>query len=198
VPAVDGGLPFRASSGRVDQSAIAVAIKTRLTTIDKARVGRAFLMTHDSTGVVAKSYAETRHLSATQYHYERLESLLGRRVDLVTDKSLSVQIHRTGQYLTIDAHAGTVLVMKMGTMNISLTPEQAEYVRRSVERDFGNVSEFFRDLLRERMKREIEADLALLQSTATNAPAGPGEREIETILETQRQVRKDLNHARRI
>jgi Arc/MetJ-type ribon-helix-helix transcriptional regulator len=88
--------------------------------------------------------------------------------------------------------------MKMGTMNISLTPEQAEYVRRTVERDFGNVSEFFRDLLRERMKREIEADLALLQSTGANAPAGPGEREIETILETQRQVRKELKHARRV
>lgn len=65
--------------------------------------------------------------------------------------------------------------MKMGTMNISLTPEQAVYVRRTAARGFGNASEFLRDLLRERMKREIEADLALLQSTTAGAPAGPSE-----------------------
>lgn len=88
--------------------------------------------------------------------------------------------------------------MKMGTMNISLTPEQAEYVRRTVEHDFGNASEFFRDLLRERMRREIEGDLELLQSTVPGAPVGPSEEEIETILETQRKVRKHLKHAGRI
>lgn len=88
--------------------------------------------------------------------------------------------------------------MKMGTMSISLTPEQAEYVRRTVARDFGNASEFFRDLLRERMKREIEADLALLHATTPGAPAGPDEREIAGILNVQRQVRRQLAHARRL
>jgi Arc/MetJ-type ribon-helix-helix transcriptional regulator len=88
--------------------------------------------------------------------------------------------------------------MKMGTMNISLTPEQAEYVRRTVARDFGNASEFFRDLLRERMKREIEADLALLQSTTAGAPAGPTEAEIEAVLKTQKSVRQQFKHARRV
>ena len=88
--------------------------------------------------------------------------------------------------------------MKMVTMNISLTPEQAEYVRRTVERDFGNASEFFRDLLRERMKREIESDLALLHSPPPGAPAGPSEQEIEGILATQRQVRNQLKHAGRV
>ena len=83
-------------------------------------------------------------------------------------------------------------------MNISLTAEQAEYVRRTVERDFGNASEFFRDLLRERMRREIETDLALLRSTTAKAPAGPDERQIETVLDTQRQVRKALKHAGRV
>jgi Arc/MetJ-type ribon-helix-helix transcriptional regulator len=88
--------------------------------------------------------------------------------------------------------------MKMDTMNISLTPQQSEYVRRTVDRDFGNASEFFRDLLRERMRREIEADLAVLGATTKGAPAGPGEREIESVLRVQRQVRKELKRAGRV
>ena len=88
--------------------------------------------------------------------------------------------------------------MKMNTMNISLTPEQSEYVRRTVERDFGNASEYFRDLIRERMRREIEADLKLLASTTKGAPAGPTEQEVENVLAVQRQVRKELKNARRI
>ena len=84
----------------------------------------------------------------------------------------------------------------MDTMNIALTPEQAEFVRRRVERDFGNVSEFFRDLIRERMRREIAADLTFLKSTIPGAPAGPSEQEIEEVLSVQRQVRKELKRAR--
>ncbi len=86
--------------------------------------------------------------------------------------------------------------MKMDTMSISLTPEQSEYVRRSVQRDFGNASEFFRDLLRDRIRRETEADLALLNDTAAGAPAGPSEQEIANILAVRRRVRKELKRAR--
>jgi Arc/MetJ-type ribon-helix-helix transcriptional regulator len=88
--------------------------------------------------------------------------------------------------------------MKMDTMNISLTPEQSEYVRGSVHRDFGNASEFFRDLLRERMYREVEADLALLKATSGGAPAGPGKEDVTRILAVQRAVRKELKRARRL
>ena len=88
--------------------------------------------------------------------------------------------------------------MKMDTMNISLTPQQSEYVRRTVDRDFGNASEFFRDMLRERMRREIEADLAVLGATTKGAPAGPGEREIKSVLALQRQVRRELKRAGRV
>jgi hypothetical protein len=42
------------------------------------------------------------------------------------------------------------------------------------------------------MAREIEADLALLQSTTKDAPAGPKEKEIQAILKAQRAVRKKL------
>jgi Arc/MetJ-type ribon-helix-helix transcriptional regulator len=88
--------------------------------------------------------------------------------------------------------------MKMDTMNISLTPEQAEYVRRTVGRDFGSASEFFRDRLRERIRREIKADLATLAATIGPAPAGPGERELKEILAVQRAVRKERLRASRL
>ena len=83
----------------------------------------------------------------------------------------------------------------MDTINVSVTPEQAEYIRRSTEHGFGNASEFFRDMLRERMQREIQEDLSLLEKTGP-APAGPAPEEIEEILATQRRVRKDLRARR--
>lgn len=83
----------------------------------------------------------------------------------------------------------------MKTVNISLTAEQSEYLRRCVERDFGNVSEYFRDLIRERMKREVDADMQFLKSTTKGAPAGPSEDEIRKIITVQREVRKELRRA---
>jgi Arc/MetJ-type ribon-helix-helix transcriptional regulator len=82
--------------------------------------------------------------------------------------------------------------MKMSTVNISLPKAMDEFVRENVERDYGNVSEFFRDLLRERMRREIEADLAFLNSATDGAPAGPTDPDVKEILRIQRRVRKKL------
>jgi hypothetical protein len=48
------------------------------------------------------------------------------------------------------------------------------------------------------MRREIEADLAVLGVTTKSAPAGPGEREIERVMALQRQVRKELKRGRRV
>jgi Arc/MetJ-type ribon-helix-helix transcriptional regulator len=93
---------------------------------------------------------------------------------------------------------GYLAAMRMDTVNISLTQAQAEYVRQTVRRDFGNVSEFFRDLLRQKMEAEIGADLQFLQSTAKDAPAGPSEAQIQRVLEIQREVRKQLKHEGRI
>ena len=81
--------------------------------------------------------------------------------------------------------------MKMDTMNISLPKPLAEFVRQKVGRDYGNVSEYFRDLVRQRMKREIEADLRLLRETGPARP-GPTEKDLETIERIKRDVRKDL------
>jgi Arc/MetJ-type ribon-helix-helix transcriptional regulator len=72
----------------------------------------------------------------------------------------------------------------------------AEFVRQNVERDYGNVSEYFRELVRQRMKREIEADLRLLRESGPARP-GPSEKELETIERIKRQVRRGL-HAGRV
>jgi Arc/MetJ-type ribon-helix-helix transcriptional regulator len=87
--------------------------------------------------------------------------------------------------------------MKMETINISLPPAMAAFVRQETQRNFGNASEFFRDLVRQKMRREIEEDLRFLKDSITGAPAGPSETEIEQIISIQKEVRKAL-HARRV
>ena len=59
----------------------------------------------------------------------------------------------------------------MATLNISLPGRMEAFVRAQCEGDYGNVSEYFRTLVREKMKQEIEADLSLLESTRSGAPA---------------------------
>ena len=62
--------------------------------------------------------------------------------------------------------------MKMATMNISLPGPMAEFVRTTVERDYGNASEFFRDLVREEIHQQVEADVRLLAAEPTEPPRG--------------------------
>lgn len=81
--------------------------------------------------------------------------------------------------------------MKSNTMNISLPAPMSEYVRQNVERDYGNVSEYFRDLVREKMKKGIEADLKFLRTTGPAQP-GPTAQDLQLIERIKRQVRKDL------
>jgi Arc/MetJ-type ribon-helix-helix transcriptional regulator len=87
--------------------------------------------------------------------------------------------------------------MKMDTMNISLPKSMSEFVRQTVERNYGNASEYFRDLVREKMRKEIEADVKFLEDSIKGAPPGPTEEEIEKIIALQKKVRKELN-ARRV
>jgi len=51
-----------------------------------------------------------------------------------------------------------------------------------VDDNYGNASEFFRELVREKIQREVDADLALLESTGSSALPGPSERKIEQVL----------------
>jgi putative addiction module CopG family antidote len=87
--------------------------------------------------------------------------------------------------------------MSMDSMNISLPAPMAEFVRRRVARNYGNASEFFRELVRASMEREIEADLALLDATRKGAKPGPTESELDELLALQRRVRKG-RRARRL
>lgn len=82
-------------------------------------------------------------------------------------------------------------------MNISLPKSMSEFVRQTVERNYGNASEYFRDLVREKMRKEIEADVKFLEDSIKGAPPGPTEEEIEKIIALQKKVRKELN-ARRV
>jgi putative addiction module CopG family antidote len=86
--------------------------------------------------------------------------------------------------------------VKMDSMNISLPAEMAEFVRRQVDKDYGNVSEYFRELVRDKIKREIEADLALLESTNAGAQPGPTDEEINEVVALQKKLRK-ARHAGR-
>lgn len=86
--------------------------------------------------------------------------------------------------------------MKMDSINISLPQPMADFVRGVVERDYGNASEYFRELVREKMRREIEADVKFLEDSMKGAPPGPSEADIEKVLKIQKQVRKELRARR--
>ena len=85
----------------------------------------------------------------------------------------------------------------MATLNISLPPSMAAFVRAQCERDCGNLSEYFRTLIREKMKHEIEEDLRFLEATRSGAAPGPSAEDVEEVLTLQKRVRKDLARARR-
>lgn len=86
--------------------------------------------------------------------------------------------------------------MKMDSINISLPQPMADFVRGVVERDYGNASEYFRELVREKMRREIEADVKFLEDSMKGAPPGPSEADIGKVLKIQKQVRKELRARR--
>jgi Arc/MetJ-type ribon-helix-helix transcriptional regulator len=52
--------------------------------------------------------------------------------------------------------------MKLCTMNVSLTPKLARHVQSQLGREFGNASEYVRELLRRDMLAKQQASLAPL------------------------------------
>ncbi len=83
-------------------------------------------------------------------------------------------------------------IMKMSTINISLPPAMAEFVRQRTKREYGSVSEYFRDLVRERIQKEIGEDVAFLNDALKGAPAGPSAADVAKVLKFQRRARRKL------
>jgi Arc/MetJ-type ribon-helix-helix transcriptional regulator len=73
--------------------------------------------------------------------------------------------------------------MKAVTINISLNPELAEFARAdSKARAFDSMSEYMRDLIRNRRQEQIQADVAFLENAIEGAPLGdPSDQEMAEI-----------------
>jgi putative addiction module CopG family antidote len=73
--------------------------------------------------------------------------------------------------------------MKAVTINISLNPELAEFARADSEAGaFDSMSEYMRDLIRQRREAKIAEDAALLEKAIAGAPAGdPSETQMRRI-----------------
>jgi len=73
--------------------------------------------------------------------------------------------------------------MKAVTINISLNPELAEFARADSEaRAYDSMSEYMRDLIRNRRQEQIRADVAYLEKAIEGAPLGdPPDEEMAEI-----------------
>jgi Arc/MetJ-type ribon-helix-helix transcriptional regulator len=88
--------------------------------------------------------------------------------------------------------------MKAVTINISLNPELAEFARADSEaRSFGSMSEYMRDLIRNRRQQQIEADVAFLEKAIKGAPLGdPSDEEMAEIYAGIKDRRKKKHEGR--
>jgi Arc/MetJ-type ribon-helix-helix transcriptional regulator len=82
--------------------------------------------------------------------------------------------------------------MKAVTINISLNPELAEFARKDAEAAaFDSMSEYMRDLIRQRREERIAEDVAMLEKAIAGAPPGdPSDVEISEIYAAIKKGRK--------
>ena len=73
--------------------------------------------------------------------------------------------------------------MKAVTINISLNPELADFARSDSEAHaFDSMSEYMRDLIRNRRQQQIKQDVAFLEKAIEGAPVGdPSDKEMAEI-----------------
>jgi Arc/MetJ-type ribon-helix-helix transcriptional regulator len=88
--------------------------------------------------------------------------------------------------------------MRAVTINISLNPELAEFARTDSEaRAFDSMSEYMRDLIRNRRQAQIEADVAFLENAIKGAPLGdPSDKEMAEIYAGIKARRKKKHEGR--
>ncbi len=89
--------------------------------------------------------------------------------------------------------------MKAVTINISLNPELAEFARSDSEAHaFDSMSEYMRDLIRNRRQEQIKQDVAYLEKAIEGAPVGdPSDKEMAEIVKAQHRIRAERKSARR-
>ncbi len=88
--------------------------------------------------------------------------------------------------------------MKAVTINISLNPELAEFARADSEAHaFDSMSEYMRNLIRNRRQAQIEADVACLEKAIKGAPPGdPSDEEMAEIYAGIKARRKKKHEGR--
>ena len=89
--------------------------------------------------------------------------------------------------------------MKAVTINISLSPELADFARSDSEAHaFDSMSEYMRDLIRNRRQAQIKQDVAFLEKAIEGAPVGdPTDKEMAEIVKAQHRLRAERKSARR-
>jgi Arc/MetJ-type ribon-helix-helix transcriptional regulator len=89
--------------------------------------------------------------------------------------------------------------MKAVTINISLNPELAEFARSdSKAHAFDSMSEYMRNLIRNRRQAQIKRDVAYLEKAIAGAPIGdPSDEEMAEIVKAQHRLRAERRRARR-
>jgi len=88
--------------------------------------------------------------------------------------------------------------MKAVTINISLNPELADFARSDSEAHaFDSMSEYMRDLIRNRRQQQIKRDVAYLEKAIEGAPMGdPSDEEMAGIYASIKARRKKKNESR--
>ena len=88
--------------------------------------------------------------------------------------------------------------MKAVTINISLNPELADFARSDSEAHaFDSMSEYMRDLIRNRRQEQINQDVAFLEKAIEGAPVGdPSDEEMAEIYAGIKARRKKKHEGR--
>ena len=82
--------------------------------------------------------------------------------------------------------------MKAVTINISLNPDLADFARADSEAGaFDSMSEYMRELIRQRRAAKIAEDVAMLEKAIAGAPAGdPSESALRQIYAVAKKGRQ--------
>jgi Arc/MetJ-type ribon-helix-helix transcriptional regulator len=96
------------------------------------------------------------------------------------------------QSLTLFANSLPYFCVKAVTINISLNPELADFARADSEAGaFDSMSEYMRELIRQRRAAKIAEDVATLEKAITGAPAGePTDEQLQRIYAIAKKGRR--------